>query len=172
MSTATQSSRVGWSGPVSHSRPVRTEHWRARAFYASPCRFFIDVPLDMTGCIHGAVREAHSLGLPVLDGGEVFATDALYRGAVLVELELDVIATPPTGSIVRVHELDLLARVLPERGVRLRAELDELVRWSLDLGHDVSAVYVQYGQTQTGAVRATEVFAALRPEKEEAKSAS
>src|SRR4051812_3313047 len=84
-----QSSRVGWNGPVSASRPVRTERWENRAFFASPCRFFIDVPLDMTGCITGAVREADDMGLPVLAGGDVFATDALYRGAVLVELELE-----------------------------------------------------------------------------------
>ncbi|MEO7095811.1 MAG: hypothetical protein ABI175_21305, partial [Polyangiales bacterium] len=109
---------------------------------------------------------------PVLDGGAVFATDGLYRGAVLVELEYDVIAVPATGSILRVHELELLARALPERGMRLRAELDELVRWSLDLGHDVSAVYVEYGPTASGSVRATEVFAALKPETEEAQSAS
>ena len=172
MSASPQSSRLGWNGPVSTSRPVRSERWTTRAFYASPCRFFIDVPLDMTGCITGAIREAHDLELPVLDGGDVYATDALYRGAVLVELEPDVIALPRLGSIIRIRELDLLARALPERGVRLRAELDELVRWSIDLGHDVSAVYVQYGPTENGAVRATDVFAALKAQTEEAQTAS
>ena len=162
----------GRSGPVSTSRPVRTERWVGRAFYASPCRFFIDVPLDMTGCISGAIRETRDLGLRVLDGGDVYATDALYRGAVLVEIELDAVAVPESGTVVRVHELDLLARVLPERGVRLRAELDELVRWSIDLGHDVSAVYVQYAADALGLVRATEVFAALKPETPEAQPAS
>src|SRR6476469_9698827 len=108
MSNSMQSSRVGWNGPVSTSRPVRSERWANRAFFASPCRFFIDVPLDMTGCILGVVREAQDLGLPVLDGGEIFATDALYRGAVLVELELDAVAVPANGSIIRVHDLELL----------------------------------------------------------------
>ena len=172
MSASPQSSRLGWNGPVSGSRPVRSERWATRAFYASPCRFFIDVPLDMTGCISGGIREAHDLALPVLDGGDVYATDALYRGAVLVELEPDVIAVPKQGSIIRVHDVELLTRALPERGVRLRAELDELVRWSIDLGHEVSAVYVQYGPTETGSVRATDVFAALKPEAEEARTAS
>jgi hypothetical protein len=167
-----QSSRVGWNGPVSTSRHVRTERWERRVFFASPCRFFIDLPLDMNRCIMGAVREANDMELPVLDGGDVFATDALYRGAVLVELEPDVAMVPTTGSIIRVRDLDLLARPLPDRGVRLRAELDELVRWSLDLGHDVSAVYVQYASTEQGIVRATEVFAALKAETEEARSAA
>jgi hypothetical protein len=153
--------RVGWHNPSQGAgRAVRVERWASRLFYATPCRFFIDVPLDMSGCVAAARREALAAGyrLPLL--GDVLATDALYRGAILVEIE------PGGPESTHVMELDgeVLARELPEKGARLRVELDELVRWSFDLGHEVSAVYVQYQSIGDipGAVRAAHVFAAIK----------
>lgn len=152
--------RVGVQVPAqspSPPRPVRTERWHRRAFFASPCRFFIDLPLDMTGCIHGALHEAARAGLRRPEGGELFATDALFRGAILVEVE----DHDGAADLVRVDGVDLLGREVPERGVRLRVELDELVRWSMELGHEVSAVYVRY-ELGEPAARPVDVFAALR----------
>ncbi len=145
--------------PPSSSRPVRGEHWSQRAFFASPCRFFIDVPLDMTGCIHAALRDAQDHRVVLKPGGAIFATDALFRGAILLEVDVD--AASPT-ELVRVEDVELLARDLPLQRVKLRAELDELVRWSMDLGHDVVAIYVAYELQPPGIARATEIFAALR----------
>ena len=140
---------------------MRAQHWDRRVFYAAPCRYFIDVPLDMTGCILGATREATDANFKLLEGGSILATDALYRGAILVEIEDDGSEAP---NIVRVDDLELLARELPTRGANLRAELDELVRWSIDLGHDVTAVYVRYEKVPPGAMRPTQVYAAVRGE--------
>jgi len=147
--------------PESASREVRVERWTQRAFYATQCRFFIDVPLDMTGMINGAIREANARGIKLRPGGTIFATDAIYRGAVLVELD------STAGVPDAVHlDTEVLARALPPKGIRLRAELDELVRWSLDLGYEVTGCYVQYEATGTipGSVRATQVFATVRGE--------
>ena len=150
--------RVGIQVPAhGPSRPVRTERWHRRAFFASPCRYFIDVPLDMTGCIHGALREATRAGHRRPEGGDVFATDAIFRGAILVEVE----DHDPVADLIRVDGVDLLGREVPERGARLRVELDELVRWSMEIGHEVSAVYVRYDLSGPAA-RPIEVFAALR----------
>lgn len=144
--------------PVS-SRPVRHEFWARRTFFASPCRFFIDVPLDMTGCIHAALRDAQDHGVVRKESGAILATDALFRGAILIEVDAD---TPSPTELVRIHDVELLARELPTRRVNLRAELDELVRWSIDLGHDVVAMYVDYQLQPPGIAQATEIFAALR----------
>jgi len=113
----------------------------------------------MSGCVAAARREATERGFrfPLL--GDVLATDSLYRGAILVEIE----PGGPESSHVLQLDTEVLARELPEKGVRLRSELDELVRWSMDLGHEVTALYVQYQSGDIpGAVRAAHVFASIK----------
>lgn len=150
--------RAGWIDPPTSSRPVRTERWERRAFYAFPCTFLLDVPLDMTGLIHGARGAATQVGLDPLTSGDVLATDSVQRGAVLVEIEDDGRIGP---DVVRIDAVELLVRELPDKQARLRVELDELVRWARELGHDVGAVYVRY-DTSTRTARPIAVFAALR----------
>ncbi len=151
----------GWANEPTSRREVRIERWAARAFYASPCRYFIDLPLDMTGSVINARRDAVAAGHVLLEGGSVYATDTHYRGAMLVEIH------PERGADPNVVALqgEFLSRQLPPKGVKLRKELDELVRWSLDLGLEVSGVYVQY-EEDGSLVRPTNVFAALRGEGE------
>ena len=148
--------------PRGPAREVRIEHWSARTFYASQCRFFIDVPLDMSGIVLGAIREAMQHGLRLLPGGATLATDTLYRGAVLIEVQDD---GREDHNIVRMSG-ELLARALPDKGVRLRAELDELVRWSIDIGYDVTGCYIEYSPHESipGAVRPSTVFASIKGE--------
>ena len=139
-------------------REVRVERWVGRLFYATPCRFFIDVPLDMSGCVAAALRDAVAAGCRLAEDGEVLATDSIFRGAILVEVE-------PIDSVnLVVLDTEVLARGLPEKGVRLRKELDELVRWAIDLGHDVAALYVRFEPTGTipGAMKPTHVYAAIQ----------
>lgn len=151
-----------WSN-TGAGRAVRVERWVGRAFYASACRFFLDVPLDMTGLILNATREAVQHGHTLVPGGAILATDTIYRGAVLLE-----IVDPRLHGMMNVVRVDgeVLARGLPEKGLRLRSELDELVRWSNDLGHEVTGCYVQYEHRGSipGAVKASQVFATIRGE--------
>ncbi|MGZ3419017.1 MAG: hypothetical protein ACXVEE_14195 [Polyangiales bacterium] len=151
-----------WS-PPSANRAVRVERWSSRSFYASACRYFLDVPLDMTGLILNATREAQQHGHMLVPGGAILATDSVYRGAVLLE-----IVDPRLAGLMNVVQIDgeVLARALPEKGLRLRSELDELVRWSNDLGHEVTGCYVQYEHRGSipGAVKASQVFATIRGE--------
>jgi hypothetical protein len=150
-----------WSVP-GPSRAVRVERWNGRAFYASACRFFLDVPLDMTGLVMNATREAMQHGLTLVPAGTVLATDSLYRGAILLEI------VDPGMQLMNVVRFDgeVLGRALPEKGVRLRAELDELVRWSNDLGHEVTGCYVQYEHRGSipGLMKPSQVFATIRGE--------
>jgi hypothetical protein len=138
---------------------VRAEHWSKRVFYASQCRFFLDVPLDMSGLIANAQRDAAGHGHVVVPGGMVLATDAIFRGAVLVEIE------DPGGSPYHVIRIDgeVLGRDLPPKGMRLRGELEELVRWASDLGLDVNGSYVEYRNNGTipGVARAVAVYATV-----------
>jgi len=153
--------------PVSNSWPppgpmreVRVEQWRRRAFYASHCRFFIDVPLDMSGMILNAAREATQHGYRLIPGGATLATDAIFRGAVLVEIERAV------GHDVVQFDGEVLARLLPEKGLQLRAELNELKRWSLDIGYEVTGCYVEYAMRDSspGRVRPHAVYATINGE--------
>jgi len=148
------------SVPPTSSRPVRTERWQPRAFFAFPCAFLLDVPLDMTGVIHGALRAANASGVRPLAGRDVYATDAPWRGAILVEVEDD---ARGDSTLTRIAEGEMLVRDLPEKPVRLRAELDELLRWSRELGFDVGGTYVRY-EIAPGSARPIAVFAALRGE--------
>lgn len=151
------------------SREVRVERWTGRTFYASHCRFFIDVPLDMSGILLSAVREAVAAGHQLIPGGAALATDALFRGAVLIEIQDD---GAHAHNIVRMNG-ELLVRALPEKGVQLRSELDELVRWSLDLGYEVTGCYIEYTPRGSipGAVRPTMLYATIKGEDEMIASA-
>jgi hypothetical protein len=157
--------RVPRSTTTSESRPVRTERWSARTFYAFPCAFLLDVPVDMTGCIQGALRAATRAGLRPRTDGDVLATDAIQRGAVLVEIEDDP-AAATFVDVVRFRGGELLVRDLPPKVGRLRVEVDELLRWAREIGGDVASVYVRYDAPAGGAARAIAVFAALHEELE------
>ena len=161
---------VPWTTPPP-SRPVRCERWDERTFYAFPCAFLLDVPLDMTGCIQAARRAATGAGLDPIADGDVLATDALFRGAVLVQIAADPrLASSEDPHVVRLRGAELLSRELPERPVRLRAELDELARWSRELGHDFAAVYVRYDAPAGGSARPRALFVALRDDSHEAEA--
>lgn len=151
-----------WHSMGAPAREVRVERWEGRAFYASQCRFFIDVPLDMSGIILSAQREALEHGFKIIPVGATLATDALFRGAVLIEIADD---GRNEHNVVRMGG-ELLSRALPERGVQLRSELDELVRWSVDLGYEVTGCYIEYAPRGSipGAVRPTKVYATIRGE--------
>lgn len=142
------------------TREVRVEEWRRRTFYASHCRFFIDVPLDMSGIIMNAAREATQHGYRLLPGGATLATDAIYRGAVLVEIEHAI------GQNVVHFDGELLSRVLPDKGMQLRAELNELKSWAVDIGYEITGCYVEYAMrgSMPGRVRPHAVYAMIQGE--------
>ena len=147
------------SGPT---REVRLEQWERRTFYAAACRFFIDVPLDMSGIVNGAQREAQGAGFAIKAGVPAYATDSIYRGAVLLELEKD--PGFDGNHIVRIHG-EVLVRALPQKGVKLRAELGELVRWAKDIGYEVDASFIAYemsGSLPAGNMKPTQVFATVK----------
>ena len=146
--------------PPGPTREVRVEEWRRRTFYASHCRFFIDVPLDMSGMIISAAREATERGYRLIAGGATLATDAIFRGAVLVEIERAV------GTDVVHFDGELLARVLPDKGVQLRSELNELKKWAVDIGFDITGTYVEYAMRSStpGRVRPHAVYATISGE--------
>ena len=148
--------------PKGPSREVRVERWRHRTFYASPCRLFMDVPLDMSGIVAAAVRDCMTHGYHLVPGGMTLVTDSIFRGAALIEISDP---RPDDPHVIRLGG-ELLARGLPERGVKLRAELDELVRWAVDLGYEVAGCYVQYDLNPTtgNGLRAVQLFAPLRGE--------
>jgi hypothetical protein len=122
------------------SREVRIERWNGRAFFVVPCPFRVDLPLDMSGCIAGALRDTMASGHRRSPGGSILASDAKRGGAIFVEVE------PKTDDDPRVAwiEGDVLARALPLRPAALRSEVEELLRWSGELGHEVSTFYVGF----------------------------
>lgn len=126
---------------MDNCREVRLERWdRPRAFHIVPCTFRVDVPLDMSGCIVAALKTTMSMGLRRVPGGHLLATDAKRSGAVFVEVE------PPEEDDPTLVWLDgdVLSRALPVTGARIRADVDELMRWALMLGHDVESFYVSF----------------------------
>lgn len=112
----------------------------------------------MTGMIAGAMRATTAAGHRALEGGDVLLTDSIHRGAILVEIDG---ATASGGDVLRIESVELLVREVPSKPGRLRAELDELVRWSRELGHEVAAIYVRYDRTDRVA-RPLSMFVALR----------
>lgn len=126
-------------------RVVRLERWNARCFLIVPCPFRVDLPLDMSGCIAAALHETMHSGHRRLPGGMILASDrqpnapsAARNGAIFVEIE------PGNDPTLAWIEGDLLVRALAPTAPRLRAEVDELVRWSTELGHDVDSFYVGF----------------------------
>jgi hypothetical protein len=142
------------------TREVRLEQWSARTFYASHCRFFVDVPLDMSGIIMTVAREATQHGYRLVAGGATLATDAIYRGAVLIEIERAL------GNNVVQFDGEVLARVLPDKGVQIRSEFNELKKWSVDIGYEITGCYVEYAMRSSmpGRVRPHAVYATIRGE--------
>lgn len=134
------------------SRVVRLERWEARAFHVVPCPFRVDLPLDMSGCIVAALQDAMRAGHRRTPGGAILASDrsavprddtgaarALRNGAIYVQVD-------PTHDDPALQWLDgdLLARSLSPSGGGLRGEVDELLRWSNELGHDVESFFVGF----------------------------
>lgn len=143
-------------------RVVRLERWNARCFVVVPCPFRVDLPLDMGGCITAALHEAMHSGHRRVPGGLILASDrqpnvlaAARNGAIFIEVE------PSNDPALAWIEGDLLTRAL-DSTTRLRAEVDELIRWSFELGHDVDNFYVGFAAGEgPRSFRATRLLAAL-----------
>lgn len=145
------------------SRVVRLERWSARCFLVVPCPFRVDLPLDLSGCIAAALHETMHSGFRRLPGGMILASDrqpdgigAAKNGAIFIEVE------PSNDPTLAWIEGDLLTRALAPTSPRLRAEVDELVRWSSELGHDVDNFYVGFSAGEgPRSFRATRLLATL-----------
>lgn len=143
---------------MERAREVRIERWSSRTFYVVPCPFRVDLPLDMSGCIVGALRDTGSAGHRRVAGGAILASDALHRGAIYVEVEPARMEDPMITSM----SADVLARALPFQPGGLRAEVDELLRWSNELGHEVGTFYVGFAPGEgPRSFRPTRLFAML-----------
>ena len=139
-------------------REVRIERWSSRAFFVVPCPFRVDLPLDMSGCVVAALRDTMREGYRRPARGAILASDARGRGAVFVEIE----APSRPDPRVTVIDAECLARALPGRSSGLRAEVEELVRWSDQLGRDVGAFYVAFAASEApGSFRPVTLVAAL-----------
>ncbi len=121
------------------AREVRIERWTGRSFFVVPFPFRVDLPLDMSGCIVAALRDTGTAGFRRVPGGAILASDARCGGAIFVEVD-------PRGDDPRLSSIsgEVLARALPPHASPLRAEVDELVRWSGELGNHVDAFYVGF----------------------------
>ena len=138
-------------------REVQIERWSSRAFYVTSCPFRVDLPLDMSGCVAGALHESQRAGHRRIAGGLVLASDARRGGAIFVEVE----PGADDASIV-VVDADVLARRLPPSKPALRNEVDELLRWSGELGHAIAAFYVGFtAGERPRSFHASRLFAAL-----------
>jgi len=148
------------------TRVVRLERWETRSFHVVPCPFRVDLPLDMSGCIAAALHEAMRAGHRRVAGGLILATDrapdavgaarARRDGAIFIEVE------PNPDPALATIEGDLLVRGLPHANARVRGEVDELVRWAFELGHDVDTFYVGFAAAEgPRSFRATRLIAAL-----------
>lgn len=139
-------------------REVRIERWIGRAFYVATCSFRVDLPLDMSGCVAAALRDASVEGHRRTPGGAILASDARRGGAIFVEVEPSAV---DDASIARI-DAEVLARRLPLPASPLRAEVDELLRWSHELGHCIAAFYVGFtAGERPRSFRPTRLFAAL-----------
>jgi hypothetical protein len=144
-------------------RVVRLERWNARCFVVVPCPFRVDLPLDMSGCITAALHEAMHTGQRRVPGGLILASDrqpnvlaSARNGAIFIEVE------PSNDPTLAWIEGDLLTRALAPTAPRLRAEVDELIRWSFELGHDVDNFYVGFAPGEGPRnFRATRLLATL-----------
>src|SRR5438045_2509830 len=103
------------------AREVRIERWSGRNFYVVPCPFRVDIPLDMSGCVVGALRDTSTSGHRRIAGGMILASDALHRGAIYVEVEPMRYEDP----MITTMSAEVLARALPPQPAGLRGEVDE-----------------------------------------------
>lgn len=139
-------------------REVRIERWSGRAFYVVSCGFRVDLPLDMSGCIVAALRETSQEGHRRIPGGALLATDARSGGAIFVEVAAPQVDDPRVSWL---HG-EVLARALPSGPTPLRGEVDELVRWSGELGHHVASFYVGFTAAESPKMfRPSRLFAML-----------
>jgi hypothetical protein len=153
------------------SREVRIERWIGRSFYVAASPFRVDLPLDVSGCIAAALRDARIEGHRRTPGGAILASDARRGGSadcgiaptsraprIFVEVERSAVDDP---AVVRL-DAEILARRLPRDAPRLRPEVDELMRWSNELGHAIAAFYVGFTAAEgPRSFRPTRLFAAL-----------
>jgi hypothetical protein len=132
------------------ARVVRLERWEARAFHVVPCPFRVDLPLDMGGCVAAALHDTMRAGHRRIVGGMILASDrhaatrtsvtrSICDGAIFIEVE-----PRDDDPALTWIEGDVLSRALPGTSSRLRQEVDELLRWSGELGNDVDAFYVGF----------------------------
>ncbi|MGZ6067646.1 MAG: hypothetical protein ACXWUG_30995 [Polyangiales bacterium] len=142
------------------SRVVRLERWQSRAFHVVACPFRVDLPLDMSGCIVSALKDTMSAGHRRMPRGLVLASDrraGTSGGAIFVEVEP--MSDDPAIAWI---EGDLLVRALPSSSNPLRHEVDELVRWSGELGRGVDSFYVGFTPGEgPRSFRPARLFAAL-----------
>lgn len=130
------------------ARVVSLERWEDRAFHIVPCPFRVDLPLDMGGCIAGALHDTMRAGHRRVPRGMILASDrdptasgaarVRREGAIFIEVE------PSDAPSLAWIGGDLLVRPLPASGAPLRPEVNELLRWSQELGHDVDGFYVGF----------------------------
>jgi hypothetical protein len=139
-------------------RVVTLERWRGRAFFVVACPFRVDLPLDMSGCVLAALRDASLAGRRRPTGGAILASDARRGGAVFVEVVPH--AREQDSRVVDI-EADVVTRRLPIRPSGLRSEVEELLRWSEELGREVASFYVGFVASGPRAFRAAQLFATL-----------
>jgi hypothetical protein len=148
------------------SRVIRLERWQPRAFHVVPCPFHVDLPLDMSGCIAAALHDTLRSGYRRVAGGLILASDrhpgatgalrARRDGAIFIEVEAS-----DTGALAWIDG-DVLTRALPGGPARLRGEVDELLHWSVELGHDLDGFYVGFAAAEGPRnFRATRLLATL-----------
>jgi hypothetical protein len=132
------------------ARVVRLERWAARAFHVVPCPFEVDRPLDLGGCIAKALHETRTSGRKRIAAGLIMASDRTSpqeprrtrrSGAIFVEVDPRGLDDDPSIAWL---DGDVLVRALPPRAAALRPEVDELLRWSIELGHEVDGFYVAF----------------------------
>jgi hypothetical protein len=141
---------------------IAIESWSPRYFYASVCRFFFDVPLDLTGIVAFSMAEAKAARFTLHPSRFVLATDSIFRGALLVEIESPSEGSSPGVRPASVITLagDVIVKPLTAPKLRLRADANELRDHASDLSREVSAYYFQY--SDINSVRPLKIFATLR----------
>ena len=145
--------------PDAHAaREVRIERWSGRSFYVA--QHYVDAPFDTSACIAAALRDARCEGHRRTRGGAILATDARAGGSprIFVEVEPSAVDDPAIARI----DAEILARRLPFSPTSLRGEVDELLRWSRELGHAIAAFYVEFCAGEgPRSFRPTRLYAAL-----------
>ena len=131
--------------PASNGREVRIEQWLSRTFFVAPCAFRVDLPLDLSGCIVAALKEVREGIYRRSPSGVILASDARRGGAIFIEVETPWQVTH--DRTITTIEGDMLTRSLAASatgGAALRTEVDELVRWSSELGREIGGFYMAF----------------------------